>query len=124
MTASNSKRVPKLRHHKASGQGYVQLNGRFVYLGHYEDPETPEAYHRLIAEWLAGKQMGVLPGEGLTIVELLAAYMDHAREYYIDSDGKPSVELSHLLSIVRIVRDLYGYTSAKDFGPLALKACR
>lgn len=52
MAASNSKRIPKLRHHKASDQGYVQIEGRFVYLGRYDAPETAEAYHRLIAEWL------------------------------------------------------------------------
>ncbi len=124
MTATCPKRIPKLRHHKASGRGYVQLDGRFIYLGNYKDPDTTEAYHRLIAEWLAGKQVGVLPGKGLTVVELLAAYMDHAREYYINRDGTPTVELSHLRSVVRITRELYGRTTAKDFGPLALKACR
>ena len=124
MTATNPKRVPKVRHHKASNQGYVQLEGRFVYLGRYDAPETAEAYHRLIAEWLAGKQLAVAPGENLTVVELLAAYMDHAREYYTRADGRATVEISHLKSAARIVRDLYARTPATDFGPLALKACR
>ena len=35
-------RVPKLRHHKGSGQGFVELNGRYVYLGVWGLPETEE----------------------------------------------------------------------------------
>ena len=43
--------VPKLRHHKASGQGYVELAGKRTYLGRYDLPETRQRYGRLIAEW-------------------------------------------------------------------------
>ncbi len=31
--SSENRRVPSLRHHKASGQAYVVLNGKAVYLG-------------------------------------------------------------------------------------------
>ena len=45
--------VPSYRHHAASGQGYVELNGRRHYLGRFDLPETREAEHRLIADWLS-----------------------------------------------------------------------
>ena len=47
-------KVPSLKHHKASGQGYVRINGRVSYLGRVDLPETRQKYHRLIAEWMAG----------------------------------------------------------------------
>ncbi len=53
---ANSKkppRTPKFRHHKASGQGFVELEGHRYYLGKFGLPETQEAYHRMAAEWIA-----------------------------------------------------------------------
>ena len=55
MPSLKSPRVPQFRHHKATGQGYVRLDGQFRYLGRYDDPETLQRYHRLIAEWMAGR---------------------------------------------------------------------
>ena|GEM_PF-4833356 len=48
-----SNRIPTLRHHKASGQGFVELNGKRHYLGVFGLPETKERYARTLAEWLA-----------------------------------------------------------------------
>ncbi|MHC4746693.1 MAG: hypothetical protein ACYS18_05135 [Planctomycetota bacterium] len=45
-------RIPSLRHHKATGQGFVALNDKRHYLGRYGLLETKEKYDRLIAEWL------------------------------------------------------------------------
>ncbi len=45
--------IPKLRHHKASGQGFVELNGRRHYLGRYELPKTRQRYHDLLQTWEA-----------------------------------------------------------------------
>ena len=59
---SNGKsRVPSLRYHKASGQGYVVLNGKAVYLGKHSEEATQQKYHQVISEWMtAGRQ---LPGD-------------------------------------------------------------
>jgi hypothetical protein len=48
-----SVRPPKLRHHKPTGQGYVVLNGKYIFFGPYGDPEVTEQYHRTIAKWVA-----------------------------------------------------------------------
>ena len=48
MIAPRPKPDPKLRHHKASGRGFVELNGRRIYLGRWGDPETQERYHKVI----------------------------------------------------------------------------
>ncbi len=41
-----TKRTPKFRHHKASGQGFVELAGKRIYLGRFDLPETEARYHR------------------------------------------------------------------------------
>lgn len=38
--------------HKATGQAYVNLGGKVVYLGKYRTDESREAYSRVKAEWL------------------------------------------------------------------------
>ena len=52
--------TPKLRHHKATGQAYVVLNGHAIYFGRYGTEEATENYHTTIAEWLSsGKQVAI-----------------------------------------------------------------
>ncbi|MCG3180948.1 MAG: hypothetical protein BIFFINMI_03314 [Phycisphaerae bacterium] len=80
-TAARSKFVPKLRLHKASGQGLVVLNGQTIYLGKYGEPQTEERYHQKLAEWLAaGRQLPVSPRQ-LTVKELLQRFLKHAQSY-------------------------------------------
>ena len=46
----NKKAVPSYRLHKPSGLARVLLDGRHVYLGKYNSPESREEYRRLLAE--------------------------------------------------------------------------
>ena len=124
------RRIPKYRLHKGSGQALVQLDGRRIYLGKYDTPESHEAYNRVIAEWLAAsrqntpqKQRATAPGEQLTISELLLLYWRFAKGYYV-RNGEPTRELESMREALRPVRELYGHTLAIDFGPLSLKALR
>jgi len=104
----------------------VTLAGKDHYLGPHGSPESRQAYERLVAEWLASRQRPPEPVAGLpdlTINELLLAYWDHVRSYYV-KDGKPTSEPDTIRQALRPVRELYGDTRAVDFGPLALKAVR
>ena len=73
-------RTPKYRHHKASGQALVQINGQRIYLGVFGSEESKEKYRRLIAEWLSNqrsmpkKQGSASSVGGLSINELILAY--------------------------------------------------
>jgi integrase len=116
--------VPKLRTHKATGQGYVVLNGRAVYLGRADQPDTERRYHQVIAEWLAAGQQPKVQPTDMTVKELLARYWLHAREYYRDASGKPTTQLHVLRSALKPLRELYAESRAAEFGPLALKAAR
>jgi hypothetical protein len=44
------RRTPKLRLHKATGQGYAVLNGRYIFFGLYGTDEATREYHETIAE--------------------------------------------------------------------------
>src|SRR5262249_42207593 len=62
-------------------------------------------------------------GSDLTVNEMLVAYLQHADTYYV-KNGKPTVEPGNIRLAVRPLRQLYGHTQARNFGPLALKAVR
>jgi integrase len=121
--------IPKYRLHKGSGQALVQIDGRRIYLGKHGTEESREKYRRIIGEWLANhrhtsaSQPEQPIGEELSVNELLLAYWRFAERHYV-KDGKPTQEVANARVALRPVRQLYGHTSARDFGPRSLKAIR
>jgi integrase len=121
--------IPRLQHHRASGQARVRLAGRDLYLGPYGTPEARERYDRLIAEWLAaGRQIPRAieqpsASSAPLVNDVLMRFLTWAQEYYgvNDRSAKEYVNLTHAM---RPLRDLYGRTPAGEFGPRALKAVR
>lgn len=124
MSVEKPARVPKLRTHKATGQGYVVLNGQAVYLGRADKPETERRYHQVIAEWLANDRQSRVAPDQLTVKELIARYWLHAEKYYRDPDGNVSRELENIRDAVRPVKELFAMTPAAKFGPRALRTVR
>jgi hypothetical protein len=123
------RRIPKYRHYKPKDLGMVVIHGHAHYLGKFDSPESRERYHRLIAELHAGRLVGAADSTppdsntGLTVNELILAYVRFADGYYV-KDGRPTVEPTNIRLVLRLVRRLYGTTPASSFGPLALKAVR
>jgi integrase len=116
--------VPKYRKHRASGQAVVTVAGRDHYLGPYGTKASRLEYDRLITEWLAsGRPSTVVDSDGgqLTITELCARYWQFAKKHY-RKNGKGTSEQDNIKYAIRPLRQLYGRTLVKDFGPLALKA--
>ena len=117
MSRKNPAPTPSFRHHKASGQGFVELGKRRVYLGVYGRPETEERYHQTIAEWVAnGRELVVAPDE-ITIVEMVARFWVYAKRYYRSPDGKPSPEIDNMRIALRPLTALYGRTTVASLGP-------
>ena len=118
-------RTPSYRHHKPSNQAVVTLDGRDIYLGRYGSPESRAEFDRLLAEWLSNGRRLPAPASGsdLTVNELARAYLRHADAYYV-KNGKPTVEPGNIRLAIRPLRQLYGHTLAREFGPVALKAVR
>jgi len=121
-----AKRQPKYRHQKARDLAVVRIDGRDVYLGRYDSPESHEAYNRAVAEWFA---RGDAPPKteteptAPTVIELLPAYLRHVDSYYI-KDDRPTSEAGSIRVSLRTLKEHYGRTEAAKFGPLALKALR
>jgi integrase len=119
-------RLPSYRLHKASGQAVVTLSGADHYLGIYGTKESQQAYKRRLSEWLAGGKISSpskQPASDLTIDEVFVRYWSFVTTYYV-KDGKPTGEQHALKSALTPLVELYGPTTAMDFGPLELKAVR
>jgi hypothetical protein len=118
--------VPKYRKHRASGQAVVVLCGVDHYLGPHGTKVSKAEYDRLISEWLAVGRRSTAPQQdqtSLTVAELILAYWKFAKQHYI-KNGKPTSEQPAIRWAVKPLKDLYGRTTAVDFGPVALKTVR
>jgi integrase len=126
-------RVPSYRKKKVGNRKYgcvSLLDGRGgrrdILLGIYGTKESKAEYARVIAEWLAAdKRLHTTEAvNDITINELILAYLPHAERHYRHPDSTLTNELNDMKLSMRPLRALYGFTLAKDFGPLALKAVR
>ncbi len=118
-------RTPSYRLHKPSGLAVVTLGGKDHYLGTHGSAESQAKYGRLIAEWMmsGSRAASTATGPDITINELILAYLQFADGYY-RKNGRPTKEPGLLRLSYRLLRERYGHTFARDFGPLALKAVR
>jgi integrase len=64
-----------------------------------------------------------LKASDITVNEMSLVYLDWADSYYV-KNGAPTGETAIIRYALKALRQLYGHTPAKDFGPLALKAVR
>lgn len=118
------RRIPSLRLHKRSQRGFVELDGRRIYLGPWGVPETQTNYHRLIAEWTAAGYRLPVPENEVCVVEVALGYLDFYRVHYQDKEGNPSKTYHEVKSSLGVVLNLYGNIPAVKFGPVALRTVR
>jgi integrase len=128
---SRRNHIPAYRLHKQSGQAIVTLPDGFgrrrdVLLGKFGTPESRKEYARVLTEWESNGRRLPQPAAAsdITVNELVLAYWKHARDYYGWAKDPKRGDKVSLRDALRVVRKLYGHTLARDFGPLALKACR
>lgn len=122
MPVSRPPRLPAYRRHKPTGQAVVTIDGRDLYLGKWNTAASRAEYDRLIAEFLSNGRR-LQDGADQTVVEVLNAYRHFAEKYY-RKGGQVTREYSGIKDALKLVRELYGRTTANEFGPLALKAVR
>ena len=114
--------IPKLCRHKATGQFYVTLNRREIYLG-TSKPVAQLKYDELIGQWIAnGRQLPEQSDES-TVAELIIAYVKFAQGYYT-KHGKPTNEFHQVKAALRPLNELYGTLPATQFGPKKLDVVR
>lgn len=135
MANRSGRRLPSLRLHRPSGQAVVRLvnrdgQRRDYYLGKHGSRESQERYQQLLARWIDGDR--TLPSttetDGRTSVrtlqELTQAYLDWARTYYLQSDGKPSGEVANLERACHLLNLHSGARSPREFSPNRFRAFR
>jgi integrase len=105
----------------------VTLCGRDFYLGSFGTEQSRAEYDRLVAEWLTNGR--AVPrsvsanGSDITVNELLLAFEQWAESYY-RKGNRLTGEVTNIRYAIRTLRELYGLTLAREFGPLQLKTVR
>jgi integrase len=117
---------PKYRLHKRSGQAVVTLSGRDHYCGAYGSALSAERYRAVVSEWVArGRRSAEPDAVPLSVAELILEYVQDREAYFTKSDGTPNEkELFHVLKALSPLRELFGATAARDFGPRKLELVR
>ncbi len=116
-----AKRLPSLQLHQASGRGVVRINGKDYYCGEYGTPQCQKEYNRIVAEWLSGSPPAS-SRPGLTIMELLADYLDFAVRYYTDAEGKVTRSYDRCVETAKLLNHHYADTLVEEFSAARFKA--
>jgi hypothetical protein len=120
---------PSYRRH-STGQAFVEIRGRRYYLGRHGTEASRQAYRRKLDElWIKppepAPELELTPAQvdRLTVIDLLTAYRPHAEAWY-RKNGQPTGTFANLAPAMRRLREQFGPTLARDFGPLRFKAVR
>lgn len=119
--------IPKYRHHKASGQAVVTVDGRDIYLGSYGSAESRGQYGVILAK-IARQEPVVeaqpeVPLSLLTVDEVLVGYYDHCQTHYV-KHGQQTSEVPLVAMTIKPLHEKYGDVPAAQFGPRLLKLFR
>jgi hypothetical protein len=121
-------KIPLYRLHRASGQAVVHVNGRDIYLGVHEIPESKAKYHEIIRKLLADKtkaemERGALLYVDIMVAELAAKYLPYAESYYT-KDGVTTSQTAVIKLATNLLLAKFSQLEARKFGPLGLRACQ
>ena len=117
-------RIPPLRRHKRKrrkDQAYVAFDGRRTYLGVWGSPAANAAYKQFVAQWETGSVAALPAREDLTVVELAAAFLEHAEGYYRRADGSPTGHADKARYMLQHLDAFAGETPVSRFGPKLLR---
>ena len=106
------------RLHKASGQAFVELDGRRFYLGKYGSKASRDEYERRVAEYLAnGRKLPPTKMKaGITCQELAVQFLEWAEEYFMSQPKS----FNHARKAMEFLVKHYGRESVDNFAPTSL----
>ena len=113
--------IPNYRHHKASGQAFVELGGRRFYLGKHGSKASKEAYEQRIGEYLAnGRKIAPTRNKtGISCKELAVHFLEWCERYYVKG-GEQTATFDHCRNAISLLVQHYGLESTDNFAPLSL----
>ena len=124
--------VPSYLPHKQSGRAravWTDAAGerhQKLLPGRFDSTESRAAFARVVAELavtpLANR--AVDGPVGITVAELLLAYLNHAERHYRTPDGEATSEFHETRLTARTLREMFADTPAAEFGLKSLKATR
>lgn len=115
------KTQPSYLHHSPSGQARVRIAGQDYYLGPHGSPESWQKYYALLGQLKAGNDKPEKPqstARALPIADLIAHYLEYAREYY---GASFRTEQYRIKRPANVLLSLYAADAADEFSPLKLK---
>lgn len=118
-------RIPKLRHHKGSGQALVEYQGQRHYLGKYGSEAADKRYAEFVRQFLdAPKDGAVKSPSGVSVADFVEAYFDWCQAYYRDANGRVTNEYSMMRYAMAPVLNECGDLKCGQFSPAHLKSVR
>ena len=114
----SKQKLPVYRHHKPSGQARVRWQGREIYLGTFESPESRQRYAELLTQIVTGAKLDIKDatrrkseirpdGDGLSINELCVLFLQHAEQHY-RKNGKRTSEYDLMTLAIEPLKVLFG----------------
>ncbi|MCA8943421.1 MAG: site-specific integrase, partial [Planctomycetes bacterium] len=122
---TGSIRGPKLCRHKRSGNAYAKFNGRQVWFGPYDHPDTHAEFASYKARWLeSGRQIPDAAAEStvLSVGELIDRHLAQLKRRH-DARWLAN-NLTRRECAFEPLRTLFGNLPAGEFGPKRLRAVR
>lgn len=108
----------ELKRH-GTGQAYIRYQGKCVYFGKFGEPATLLKFQ----QWLERMELEQKNPHKITLLELFAQFMKHAKEHYV-KDGEITGEVKNFQVALRTAAKLFGNLLVLDFGPKRLKEIR
>lgn len=114
-------RKPVYGLHAASGNARTTVNGKRVYLGEYNSPESIAAFDKIMADWeTAHVERRPSVDVALTVSRLAVLFLKHADKEY-RRDGIPTGETANFRHALQSMKNLFHGVRVIDFGPKKLK---
>ena len=114
-------RKPVYGFHSTSGKARTTVNGKRVYLGEFNSPESKTAFEKIMADWQAAHcERKPTVNVELTVSRLAVLFLQHAEVEY-RRDGMPTGETANFRQALQNMNNLFHGVRVIDFGPKKLK---
>ena len=116
-------RVPRLRRWRTRNVGFCDYQGRRIYFGKWNDPETREKYRAFVQRITATRFPSVEPSADPTLAEIVLAFFDARRDYY-QKNGVSTRQIERIRVACEFPLRFFSNLPVRLFGPRRLLECR